>query len=137
MKANLSLPILQHKEQHPFLTPEEKHQPKSAITLIKELGKGKPSKPPENINKNTDNDKDNELSREDLKAILEKTAEISKIFNSKRKIKYEVIEEADLVQVQVIDTDSGDIVRKIPADDIVELVKKLHDMLSERLDVKL
>ena len=41
------------------------------------------------------------------------------------------------MQVQVIDTDSGDIVRKIPADDIVELVKKLHDMLSERLDVKL
>ncbi|MBQ9897296.1 MAG: flagellar protein FlaG, partial [Synergistaceae bacterium] len=80
--------------------------------------------------------KDKELSREELKAILEKTAEISKIFNSKRKIKYEVIEEADLVQIQVIDTDDGEIIRKIPADEIVELVKKLHEVLSERLDVK-
>ena len=137
MKANLSLPVLHHKEQHPYLTPEEKHGVKSEIKLIRELGHIQPSKPPENINANKEQEKNAVLSREDLKAILEKTAEISKIFNSKRKIKYEVIEEADLVQVQVIDTDSGDIVRKIPADDIVELVKKLHDMLSERLDVKL
>ncbi|MBR0097372.1 MAG: flagellar protein FlaG, partial [Synergistaceae bacterium] len=50
--------------------------------------------------------------------------------------KYEVIEEADLVQIQVIDTDDGEIIRKIPADEIVELVKKLHEVLSERLDVK-
>ena len=132
MRANLSLPVLHHKEPPPNLQHDERRSGKAAIKLIKELGEVKPNKPPEDADK----DKEAELSREDLKAILEKTAEISKIFNSKRKIKYEVIEEADLVQIQVIDTDNGNIVRKIPADEIVELVKKLHDILSGRLDVK-
>lgn len=133
MKIKFNLPISHHSEPPPNAAAQEERRAVK-LKLTRELGNIKPDKPLDELGK--ERAKDKELSREELKAILEKTAEISKIFNSKRKIKYEVIEEADLVQIQVIDTDDGEIIRKIPADEIVELVKKLHEVLSERLDVK-
>ncbi|MBQ4418851.1 MAG: flagellar protein FlaG [Synergistaceae bacterium] len=133
MRANFNLPISHHSEPPPNAAAQEERRAVK-LKLTRELGNIKPDKPLDELGK--ERAKDKELSREELQAILEKTAEISKIFNSKRKIKYEVIEEADLVQIQVIDTDDGKIIRKIPADEIVELVKKLHEVLSERLDVK-
>ena len=133
MKIKFNLPISHHSEPPPNAAAQEERRAVK-LKLTRELGNIKPDKPLDELGK--ERAKDKELSREELQAILEKTAEISKIFNSKRKIKYEVIEEADLVQIQVIDTDDGKIIRKIPADEIVELVKKLHDILSERLDVK-
>ena len=64
---------------------------------------------------------------------------------SNRHLKYEVIDEAGLVQVQVIDTADGNIVRKIPADEIVNLISRIRETLihktliretlNERLDV--
>lgn len=133
MRANFNLPISHHSEPPPNAAAQEERRAVK-LKLTRELGNIKPEPPLDELSK--ERAKDKELSREELQAILEKTAEISKIFNSKRKIKYEVIEEADLVQIQVIDTDDGEIIRKIPADEIVELVKKLHEVLSERLDVK-
>ena len=133
MKIKFNLPISHHSEPPPHAAAQEERRAVK-LKLTRELGNIKPDKPLDKLSK--ERAKDKELSREELQAILEKTAEISKIFNSKRKIKYEVIEEADLVQIQVIDTDDGEIIRKIPADEIVELVKKLHEVLSERLDVK-
>ena len=46
-----------------------------------------------------------------------------------------MIDEAGLVQVQVIDTLDGNIVRKIPADEIVKLVSRIRETLDDRLDV--
>ena len=59
---------------------------------------------------------------------------------SNRHLKYEVIDEAGLVQVQVIDTADGNIVRKISADEIVNLISRIRETLiretlNERLDV--
>ncbi len=76
------------------------------------------------------------LSREALKDVLDKTLEVVDLLTPHRHLEYEVIEEADIVQVQVVNTDDGSIVRKIPGDDIVKLVEQIHKVLSERLDVK-
>ena len=46
-----------------------------------------------------------------------------------------VIDEVGLIQVQVIDTLDGNIVRKIPADEIVKLVSRIRETLDEWLDV--
>ncbi len=46
-----------------------------------------------------------------------------------------VIDEAGLIQVQVVDTLDGNIVRKIPADEIVKLVSRIRETLDEWLDV--
>ena len=54
---------------------------------------------------------------------------------SSRHLKYEVIDEAGMVQIQVIETLDGNIVRKIPADEIVKLVSRIRETLNERLDV--
>ncbi len=82
-----------------------------------------------------DQEKDT-LSREALKDVLDKTLEVVDLLTPHRHLEYEVIEEADIVQVQVVNTDDGSIVRKIPGDDIVKLVEQIHKVLSERLDVK-
>ena len=58
------------------------------------------------------------------------------LLSPSRHLKFEVVDEADLVQVQMVNTSDGQIVRKIPADDIIELVKQIHRTLSDRLDVK-
>ena len=76
------------------------------------------------------------LSRDALKDVLDKTLEVVDLLTPRRHLEYEVIEEADIVQVQVVNTDDGSIVRKIPADDIVKLVEQIHKVLSDRLDVK-
>ena len=76
------------------------------------------------------------LDKEDLKDLLKRTTElVSALGPSDRHLKYEVIDEAGLVQVQVIDTSDGNIVRKIPADEIVKLVSRIRETLNERLDV--
>jgi len=75
-----------------------------------------------------------QMDRDDLKEVLGKTLEVVDLLAPRRHLKYEVIDEADLVQVQVIDTDDGNVVRKIPADEIIELVKQIHKTLSKRLD---
>ena len=76
------------------------------------------------------------LDREDLKDLLRRTTDVVEALGpSNRHLKYEVIDEAGLIQVQVIDTLDGNIVRKIPADEIVKLVSRIRETLDERLDV--
>lgn len=77
-----------------------------------------------------------ELDREGLKSLLKRTADlVESLTPSNRHLKYEVIDEAGMVQIQVIETLDGNIVRKIPADEIVKLVSRIRETLNERLDV--
>ena len=76
------------------------------------------------------------LDKEDLKDLLRRTTDaVEALGPSGRHLKYEVIDEAGLIQVQVIDTLDGNIVRKIPADEIVKLVSRIRETLDDRLDV--
>ena len=76
-----------------------------------------------------------ELDQEGLKDLLKKTVDLVDALSMNRHLKFEVIDEAGLVQVQVIDTIDGNIVRKIPSDAIVKLVSRIRETLNERLDV--
>ena len=76
-----------------------------------------------------------DLDKEGLKDLLRRTVDLVDALSMNRHLKYEVIEEAGLIQVQVIDTMDGNIVRKIPADEIVKLVSRIRETLNERLDV--
>ena len=77
-----------------------------------------------------------EMDKNAQKDVLERTLEVVRLLAPDRHLKYEVIDEVDMVQVQVVNTNDGNIVRKIPADDIIALVKHIHKTLSDRLDVK-
>ena len=70
-----------------------------------------------------------------MKDFLKKTVDLVDALSMNRHLKFEVIDEAGLVQVQVIDTIDGNIVRKIPSDAIVKLVSRIRETLNERLDV--
>ena len=64
-------------------------------------------------------------AKENQKKILKKASEM-------RHLKYEVIEDADIVQVSVIRSADGTIIRKVPPDKIVSLVKRVKEKKSER-----
>ena len=47
-------------------------------------------------------------------------------------LRYEVIADADIVQVSVINSEDGTIIRKVPPDKVVGFVKKFRDKTNER-----
>jgi uncharacterized FlaG/YvyC family protein len=53
-----------------------------------------------------------------------------------RDLKFEVHDESGIVQIQVIDTTDGRVIRKIPADEVLKLVASIREKMSERVDVK-
>jgi uncharacterized FlaG/YvyC family protein len=73
------------------------------------------------------------LDKETQKQALSQTAELLSLFG--RELKYEVQEDAGVVQIQVIDTGNGEVVRKIPADEVIKLIEAIKEKLDERVDV--
>ena len=49
-----------------------------------------------------------------------------------RHLRYEVIADADIVQVSVINSEDGTIIRKVPPDKVVGFVKKFREKTHER-----
>lgn len=84
-----------------------------------------------NNEKNTSGEKADKVKNE----MLDRAGEM-------RHLKYEVIDEAAIVQVSVINTEDGTIVRKVPPDKVVELVERMsknkkRSSSNDRFDVKL
>ena len=73
----------------------------------------------ESENKSDDN------AKKVLDKILDQASEM-------RHLKHEVIEDADIVQVSVVRTADGTIIRKVPPDKIVSFVKRVKEKKSER-----
>ena len=99
-----------------------------------ELGKPKPDTA-ESLKVKAEQEQ-NSLTKEEEKNLLEKTLELVELIAPRRHLEYEVIEEADMVQVHVVNTDDGTIVRKIPSDEIVKLVEQVKAMLVDRFEVE-
>jgi uncharacterized FlaG/YvyC family protein len=68
-----------------------------------------------------------------LVALMEQTATLLSRFD--RELKYEVREDAGLVQIQVIDARDGRVVRKIPADEVVQFIANLREQFDDHMDV--
>jgi uncharacterized FlaG/YvyC family protein len=68
-----------------------------------------------------------------LVALMDQTAELLSRFD--RELKYEVLENAGVVQIQVIDARDGRVVRKIPADEVIKFIESLREQLDDRMDV--
>jgi hypothetical protein len=70
----------------------------------------------------------------DRETITERAAKLPSVFY--RELKYEVLEEAGVVQIQVIDARDGRVVRKVPADEVVKFVEAMKKKIDDRLDVR-
>jgi hypothetical protein len=69
-----------------------------------------------------------ELDQESQKKALSQTVELLSIFD--RELKYEVLEDAGVVQIQVIDANDGRIVRKIPADEVIKFILAMKEKID-------
>ena len=86
-----------------------------------------------NVDKNTAERKMSQPSKDDLREILEQTIELVSI--SQRNLKFEIVEDAGILQIQVINSSDGAVVRKIPPDEIVKLITYIKDKWSNATDV--
>ena len=113
---------------------------KAAMERVKsvELGKQKPETAESvKLKLKAEAEQDHkDLTKDEQKDLLKKTLELADMLNPRRHLEYEVIEEADIVQVQVVNTDDGTVVRKIPSDEIVKLVEQIRSMLADRFEVE-
>ncbi|MDR2137797.1 MAG: flagellar protein FlaG [Synergistaceae bacterium] len=53
-----------------------------------------------------------------------------------RELKFEVREEAGVVQLQVIDARDGRVVRKVPADEVLKFIETMKKKIYDRVDVR-
>jgi uncharacterized FlaG/YvyC family protein len=65
--------------------------------------------------------------------LMERTADLLSLFD--RELKYEVLEEAGVVQIQIIDGRDGKVVRKVPADEVIKFLKAIKEQIDDRVDV--
>ena len=78
-------------------------------------------------------DRENFEQKEILRDVLKKTADLLSIGD--RGLKFEMIEDADLYQLQVIDMTDGRVVRKIPPDEVVKMITHMKEQISDHVDV--
>ena len=74
-----------------------------------------------------------ELSRATVTELVKGTAEVLSTFD--RSLKYEVRDDAGVVQVQVIDPRDGRVVRKIPADEVIKFIEQMKAQIDDRVDI--
>ena len=77
-------------------------------------------------------DETNDNAKKAIDKILDKASEM-------RHLKHEVIEDADIVQVSVVRSADGTIIRKVPPDRIVSFVRRVKEKKDERrqrLDIR-
>jgi len=74
------------------------------------------------------------FDREMLEDLADKMAKLLSAFD--RELKYEMKVEADVVQVQVIDSHDGDkkVIRKIPVDEVIKFIEYLKTQIDDRVD---
>jgi len=64
-----------------------------------------------------------------LQDVLKRTAELVSIGD--RGLKFEMVEEAGVYQLQVIDMSDGRVVRKVPPDEVLKMVAHLKEQLLD------
>lgn len=117
------------------------------VIKTRKLGNTGAEMPEPKQNNNNKKISDDESRRTSQQTKLEKLADKAKSevldkFSELRYLKYDIIEDADIVQVSVINSSDGKIIRKFPPDKVVSLVQKIRERILKKsgrrlLDMKL
>ena len=78
-------------------------------------------------------EKDRANHKDKKEEISDAISNLERSFN--RTIRFEIDSELDAVIVKVIDKESGDVIRQIPSEELVELSKKIKEHNLHILDV--
>lgn len=73
-----------------------------------------------------------QLTREDTEELSDVLNDIAKIFNSR--LQFRVHEETERLYVQFVDRDSGEVIKQIPPEELLELSAKIQKMVGLILD---
>jgi uncharacterized FlaG/YvyC family protein len=69
-----------------------------------------------------------------MEHLLDQAEKMVKVFG--RNLKFRYRKEADVYQVEVIDAESKEVVRKIPSDEMVRFIENINEMLGALFDTK-
>lgn len=126
---------------NPQQTPVEERRP---VVKTKTIGRSEPEAPGETFRAKLEarrRELGQEQKREQSEQYAEKHREaMIRKAGARRHLQYEVIEEAAIVQVSVINSEDGTVVRKFPPDNVVGFVQRVRakNMKSgRRLDMTL
>lgn len=72
------------------------------------------------------------FDKDRLKEALKAADRLSEYSN--RRLKFEYQEEADVFQVSVMDGEEGEVIRKIPADNVLRMIENLKKYVGASLD---
>ena len=73
------------------------------------------------------------FDKDRLKQAMKAAEELSKISN--RRLKFEYHQEADVFQVSVVD-EEDEVIRKIPADNILRMIENIEKIVGLTIDAK-
>jgi len=73
-------------------------------------------------------------SEKQLPSLLEKAEKVANIFG--RNLKFRYREEADVYQVEVVDAESNEVVRKIPPDEMVRFIENIQELFGALFDAR-
>ena len=79
---------------------------------------------------NQDRQESDEQAEKHREAVLSK-------LRARRHLHYDVIDDAAIVQVSVINSEDGTVIRKYPPDKVVEFVRELRRTARSKLDIRL
>ena len=80
--------------------------------------------------------KNDELRKDEtqMERLLDQAEKMANVFG--RNLKFRYRKEADVYQVEVIDAQSDEIVRKIPSDEMVRFIEHINEMLGALFDTQ-
>ena len=81
--------------------------------------------------------KQNQDRQESDQQVEKRREAILAKIGSRRHLQYNVIEDAAIVQVSVINSEDGTIVRKFPPDEVVDFVRRVKKSGRRSLDITL
>ena len=114
--------------------PQNPVEERRSVTKTKTLGRPSPGDEDsfrqklEARRRNMKQDQEKQESNE--QADRHRDAMLAKV-GARRHLQYEVIEEAAIVQVSVINSEDGTIIRKVPPDKVVGFVRKFREKTSQ------
>jgi len=74
------------------------------------------------------------IAEKHVKGAVEQANKLAIMFD--RSLKFEYKREADIFQVSVIDTEQGEVIRKIPPDEVVRFIEKVNELFGAMFDIK-
>ena len=68
-----------------------------------------------------------------LRDVINRTADLLTTYD--RALRFEMVEDADMYQLQVIDMTDGRVVRKVPPDEVLKMIAHLKEQICDNIDV--